>query len=165
MKILTIAAMVSLLTASLLVIGTLLQAAANRFQSVEAIPNPQGTCAFNSLNFTTANGFVSTGTSVTIDNGNASRRVIVQITANAGVDEAAEIRLAYAIDGSAPQENVFGPANFANHQEFFETRATFAIIPLDAGEHTIEPFVRISGAPGKNATLVQRCFVAEGRTR
>jgi hypothetical protein len=89
----------------------------------------------------------------------------VQITANAGVDEAAEIRLAYAIDGGAPQENVFGPANLANHQEFFETRAKFAIIPLGVGVHTIEPFLRISGAPSKNATLVQRCFFAEGRMR
>ncbi len=165
MRVLTITALVSVIAAMLLLIGTLLTARGMQFQVAEAIPNPQETCAFDSLNLTTASGFVSTGTPVTIDNGTSARRVIVQMTANAGVDEVAEIRLAYAVDGGAPQENVFGPANLANHQEFFETRATFAIIPLPAGVLTIEPFVRISGAPGKNATLVQRCFFAEGRTR
>jgi hypothetical protein len=41
-------------------------------------------------------------------------RAVVGVSANAGVDIDAELRLAYSVDGGPVQENVFGPANLAN---------------------------------------------------
>jgi hypothetical protein len=55
--------------------------------------------------------------------------------------------------------NEFGPANLANNTEFGQVRSTFAIIRLDAGEHTIEPYVIIAvGDESVIGQLWQRCF-------
>lgn len=88
----------------------------------------------------------------------------VDVTADIGIDAAAELRLAYAINGGSPFEGIFGPANFANHQEFFETRSTFALISVSPGTTSIQPFVRVSGATTKRATLLARCFSIEAQT-
>lgn len=90
--------------------------------------------------------------------------VKVEVTADIGVDPAAELRLAYSINGGTPIEGVFGPANFANHQEFFETRSTFALISINSGVTTIQPFVRVSGAADRRATFLHRCFSIEAQT-
>jgi len=134
--------------------------------AAEAIPAPQRACAFDFVGITQADGFQPiTGTGVTISNGTVAREVVVTLSADLGVDTGAEVRLGYSIDGGAPQENVFGPANLANHQEFFEARMIMGVIPIAAGNHTIQPFWRVSGALGTNATIDARCFVAEGRTK
>jgi hypothetical protein len=113
-------------------------------QTSEPIPHSQETCEFNSqLSFTTGHGYVSTGTQVTIDNGKDSHLVIGHFTVNGGVDEGGEVRIAYAVDGGAPQVNVYGLANLTNHSEYWEIDTTFAVFRLGPGEHTIEPFVYI----------------------
>jgi hypothetical protein len=90
--------------------------------------------------------------------------VIVQFSADTGVETGAEVRISYEVDGGAPQEDVFGPANLADHQEFFEARAVIAVISLGPGTHRITPFWRVSGAPGKNAFMDSRCVTAESKT-
>jgi hypothetical protein len=130
-----------------------------------AIPAPQAACSGSVARTTVANGFQAIpGLTVTVDNGNTARRAIVQVSADMGVDPDAEVRLAYVIDGGSPQEGVYGPANFANHQQFWETRATIAVIPLAAGRHTISAYWRVSGATGKNAVTTMRCMTVEART-
>lgn len=98
---------------------------------------------------------------VTIDNGPNSRPVVVEVTANLGIDPDAELRLAYSVDGLPAQENAYGPANLANHQEYFETRSATAVIPLGPGAHSITAYWRVSGAAGKTAHLDKRCLTAE----
>ena len=96
-----------------------------------------------------------------------------EVTADAGVDAGAEIRLAWQVSTSPgethttqPHEGVYGPANFANHQEFFETRTTFALFHLVAGrDTTIQPLIRVSGPATARATLLHRCFTIEFSTR
>ena len=78
---------------------------------VSAIPNPQENCAFNSLSITTADGTPAIpGLAVTVNNTTANtQRAIVQLSADLGVDDQAEVRVSYQVDGGAPQEDVFGP--------------------------------------------------------
>jgi hypothetical protein len=134
--------------------------------SAQAIPTPQGKCAFNviSTNSTTATQAIP-GLSVTVNNGSAARTAIVQLSADTHVDTNAEVRVSYSVDGGTPQEDVFGPANLANNQEFREARAVIALIPLSAGTHTITPMWRVSGVAGKSAFMDSRCMTVESRTR
>jgi hypothetical protein len=151
------------------VLGMLVVGAAGlifQTHSVQALPSPQGRCAFDSIqtNSTTAPQDIP-GLSVTVNNGSVARNAIVQLSADTGVDTNAEVRVSYRIDGGPPREDVFGPANLANHQEFFEARTVIALIPLPAGTHTITPVWRVSGAAGKNAFMDSRCMTVESRTR
>jgi hypothetical protein len=101
------------------------------------------------------------GLSVTVNNDSTPRSAVVAISANMGVDVDAETRVAYSVDGGPAQENAFGPANFANHQEYYEGRAATAVIPLGPGSHTITAYWRVSGVTGKTATMDERCLTAE----
>jgi hypothetical protein len=74
------------------------------------------------------------------------------------------VRLDYSVDGAAPQENVFGPANLANTQQGYEGRDATAVIPLGPGTHTITAFWRVSGGPGKTARMDKRCLTIESIT-
>jgi hypothetical protein len=38
------------------------------------------------------------------------------------------------------------------------------VLPVPAGTHTIRPYWRISGAPGKNGIIAARCLTAEAYT-
>ena len=135
-------------------------------RSVQAIPPAQGTCALNTVQTNSTNpSHPIPGLSVTVNNGSLASTAIVQLSADTGVDRDAEVRVAYSVDGGAPQEGVFGPANLANNQQFFEARAVIALIPLPAGTHTITPHWRVSGAAGKNAFMDNRCMTVESRTR
>ena len=129
-----------------------------------SIPESQESCAFDSRSLTVGGTRRIPGTQVTIDNGSVARDVIVQFSADTGVDEDAEVRISYMVDGVNTGEDVYGPANLANHQQFFEARAVIAVIPLGPGVHTIQPAWRVSGAPGKTAHIDSRCFTAEGQT-
>ena len=91
-------------------------------------------------------------------------KAIVQLSADTGVDPGAEVRVAYSVDGGPPQEGVFGPANLANHQEFFEARTVIAVIPLARGGHTITAHWRVSGGSGKKAAMDNRCMTVEMRS-
>lgn len=133
--------------------------------TAEAIPNPQESCAFNAVTVKTSQGAQPIpGTAVTINNGDQSRKVVVEFSADMGVDPGAEVRLSYSIDGKPPQEDVYGPANIANHAEFWETRHGLAVVPLGPGTHTIQPYWRISSAGERFGFMDSRCVVAEGRT-
>jgi hypothetical protein len=94
----------------------------------------------------------------------ASTFVKADVTANAGVVSGAEIRLGWEVNGSGPFEGLYGPANFADHQEFSETRSTFGAISVPAGTSTIQPMIRLSGPTGATATVLHRCFAADPAT-
>jgi hypothetical protein len=120
------------------------------------------TCAGGSVSTTASNvGQPMPGLSITVNNGSAARSAVVAVSANMGVDVDAETRLAYSVDGGPAQENLFGPANLANHQEYYEGRAATAVIPLGPGSHTITAYWRVSGAAGKTSTMDERCLTAE----
>lgn len=102
------------------------------------------------------------GLALRIDDRGVAGRALLALSADLGVDPDAEIRLDYSVDGGPAQENAFGPANLADHQQFGEGRLATAVVPLTAGVHTVTPYWRISGIAGKGATLGQRCLTAIG---
>ena len=132
--------------------------------SAEAIPVPQKTCSFSYSTVTSDQGWKPMGLGVRINNGSVGRKVVTQLAADIGVDTLAEVRVGYQIDNGPIQERVFGPANLANHDEYWETRSTLAVIPVGPGTHTITPYWRISGSTGKTGYFQTGCFTAEGRT-
>ncbi len=132
--------------------------------SAEATPIAQSKCAFGLRTITQADGWKPLGLGVSITNGTAPRRVVAQLAADMGVVTDAEVRVGYSIDGGPVQEKVYGPGNFANHQEFWETRSTIAVIPMAKGSHTVTPYWRVSGSAGTSAAFEGGCFTVEGRT-
>ena len=98
------------------------------------------------------------GLAVNVNNGPVGRLALVKVSANLGVDPGAEVRVAYSVDGAAPRENAYGPANLADHQQYYETRAVSAVIPLTAGSHSVAAFWRVEGPPGRSAYLDMRCL-------
>jgi hypothetical protein len=133
--------------------------------SAEAVPAAQRSCASNVIQTKASDGWTSTGLSATVRNGSKPRHVIAQLASDAGIDPDAEIRVGYSIDGGPVQEHTYGPANFANNTQYWETRSTLAVIPVPAGTHTVRPHWRISGAAAKGGVLASRCFTVEARTR
>lgn len=103
------------------------------------------------------------GMSVTVNNGLSARNVVLQFSADAGVDVGAEIRLGYSIDGGPV--TFFGPQNLANHTEYWETRNNLSVAPIGAGIHTIKAYWRVSGVAGKTAIMDDRCLTAEKSTQ
>lgn len=132
--------------------------------SAEAIPIAQKQCNFNYATITSDQGWQAMGMGVTIKNGDKARKVVAQLAADIGVQSGAEVRVGYAIDGGPVQERVYGPANLANHTEYWQTRSTLAVIPIRRGAHTVTPYWRVSGASGKRAWFQTGCFTVEGRT-
>ena len=96
---------------------------------------------------------------------------IVQLSADLGVDPGAEVRVSYRLrhlNGTEDTaEGEFGPTNFANQQEFFESRMLIAVIParrlprLAGTNAQIQPLWRVSGPPGATATITNRCVTVE----
>ncbi|UBU18569.1 hypothetical protein [Nonomuraea gerenzanensis] len=146
-------------------VGTvaLVAAAVTSVQPAGAVPAAQAGCQAASFGATPALGWLALTAPRTVTV-TSSQFIKAEVTADVGVDAGAELRLGWAINGSAPFEGTFGPANFANHQEFFETRSTFALISVGAGTTTVQPFVRLIGASAKRATVLHRCSSAEGNT-
>ncbi|TYB56160.1 hypothetical protein FXF51_44445 [Nonomuraea sp. PA05] len=132
-------------------------------QPAGAVPAAQAGCQAGSFGVTPALGWLALTPPRTVTV-TSSQFIKAEVTADVGVDAGAELRLGWAVNGSAPFEGTFGPANFANHQEFFEARSTFALISVGAGTTTVQPFVRLSGASTKRATVLHRCSSAEGNT-
>jgi hypothetical protein len=146
--------------------AALLAATAVLPRPAHAIPVAQGRCETFPVTIHTGFGFAPMlALPLSINNGANARNAVVRVSADIGVDPGAEVRIGYSVDGGAPIEGVFGPANLANHQEFFETRATMAIVRLPAGVHAVAPFWRVNGPPGKNATMTARCATIEGFTK
>jgi hypothetical protein len=133
--------------------------------TAEAVPGAQERCTSTGKSIATEDGWKSLGLGVTIDNGKVARKVIAQLAADIGVDTVAEVRVGYSIDGGPVREGVYGPANLANHTEFWQTRSTIAVIPLKRGLHKVTPYWRISGGAGKQGHFGAGCFTVEGRTR
>jgi hypothetical protein len=133
---------------------------------VDASPIAAGaSCASNTIAYSAPNGAQAIpGLTTTINDGTASRRAVVTISANVAVDIDAQVLVAYSVDGIVPQENAFGPANLADHQEYSEGREVTAVIPLGPGSHTITPYWRVSGAAGKTASMDKRCLSVESAT-
>jgi len=123
---------------------------------------PATACAGNAVSYSAPAGAAPIpGLSVTVNNGGVARQAFVSVSANLGVDTDAEVRVAYSVDGGPATENAFGPANLANHQQYYETRAVTAVIPLAAGSHTIAAYWRISGAAGRAAYMDRRCLTVK----
>jgi hypothetical protein len=147
-----------------------LVAAAFIFQSgAYAIPFSQRSCSVtpnnynNLLTITSKQGWQPvTGISAQIDNGTVARDVILKFSADAGVDADSEIRLGYSIDGRTVQ--FFGPQNFANHTQYWQTRYNLSVAKLGPGVHTIRPYWKINGSAGKKGVLDDRCLTVEGET-
>lgn len=131
----------------------------------EAVPVPQQRCAFNQVTITSFDAAAAIpGLSLTVNNGSVARRAIVQLSADVGVEPNAEVRVSYSVDGGPQQEDTFGPANLANHQEFYEARGVIAVIPLGPGTHSVTPYWRVSAGPGMSAVMDSRCATIESRT-
>ncbi|MFD1540544.1 hypothetical protein [Nonomuraea guangzhouensis] len=94
----------------------------------------------------------------------AATTVKVEVTADVSVQAGSELRLTYSLNDSLKQEGTFGPANFANHQEFAETRSTFALIPVGPGRTNIRPVIRLNGPAGKTGVVLHRCVSVEAST-
>lgn len=133
----------------------------------QALPPAQAICNMSTIAVTAARGFVPLTDPIHFTP--TTDVVKGEVTADVGVDAGAEVRLAWLIDigGTPPDPNEghVGPANFANHQEFFETRTTFALFRLVAGRNTtITPLIRVSGPSTARATALHRCFTIEATT-
>ncbi|HEY7104461.1 MAG TPA: hypothetical protein VH573_22715 [Mycobacteriales bacterium] len=129
----------------------------------DALPASQSSCTAGTLALSPSVGFFPLTPARTVSVPNATT-VKASLTADVGVDAGAEVRLAWSVNNSALVEGAFGPANFANHAEFFETRSTFALIPVAGGTVSIQPWVRVSSSNGRPATLLQRCVAIEAST-
>src|SRR5262249_25097975 len=89
-------------------------------QPAGALPPAQAICN------TGARGWVPLMNPITVNTDNTE--VKAEVTADVGVDAGAEVRLGWEASNSLqPLEGQEGPANFANHQEFFETRTAFML--------------------------------------
>jgi hypothetical protein len=130
-----------------------------------ALPDPQSSCKFSTLTATPASGYVPLTDPVFVRlNPGDSSVLKAEVTADVGVDSGAEVRLAWSVNSAAPRESFNGPANFANHQQFFETRTTFGLFGISGGVTSVQPFIRVSGPTGTTATLLNRCVTAEAST-
>ena len=135
-----------------------------------AVPASQRSCSVTPNDYGNLNTIQASdgwqpvaGISVTVNNGTTAKNVILQFAADAGVDDKAEIRLGYSVDGG-PVEH-FGPQNFANHTQYWETRYNLSVATIGAGVHTIVPFWRISGIPSAQGVMDDRCLTAERVTQ
>ena len=113
-------------------------------------------CDLGTITITPANGLVPLTAPITFS-ASLSDIVRPEVTADVGVDPGAEVRLTWSVDGSMLSEGTLSPANFANHQQFFETRTTFGLGTVHQ-PGTIQPFVRVNGPAGATATLLHRCI-------
>jgi hypothetical protein len=134
-------------------------------QPASALPIGQATCDARAISLTASSavyvGIIDNAISVDVP---ATTTLKVEVTADVSVDAGAEIRLAYTLNNTFPAEGTFGPANFANHQEFAETRSTFALITVGPGRAVIKPVIRINGPAGKAGFLLHRCVSVEAST-
>nr|AGU11698.1 hypothetical protein [uncultured organism] len=130
----------------------------------EALPTAQQTCSWGARSFTPASGWVplTAARSVPLD---SAGTIQASVTVDAGIDAGAEIRLGWAVNGAAPVESSYGPANLANRTEYWETRSTFGLIQRPAGWTTVQPYVRVSGAAGRIGVVATRCLALEGNAR
>lgn len=129
-----------------------------------ALPAAQSSCTVGSIAITPASGWVPLTPPISVTVTANDDRIKAEVTADVGVDAGAEVRLGWSSLGAPPLEGRFGPANFANHQEFFETRTTFALFFPGSGPATVQPYVRVNGPSGATATLLHRCVTAESQT-
>ncbi|MFC4588007.1 hypothetical protein [Sphaerisporangium corydalis] len=133
-------------------------------EPASALPAPQAKCDARVLSFVASSAvYVGIADPITVEVP-ATTTLKVEVTADVSVQAGAEFRLAYTLNDTFPPEGTFGPANFANHQEFAETRSTFALITVGPGRSTIKPLVRINGPAGKTGFLLHRCFTVEATT-
>src|SRR4051794_23423713 len=106
--------------------------------NAQALPDSQAKCNLGANNQQTIHPGESLkplSNLVVRVNASSKTLAIVHVAADICVSAGAEARIVYSVDGSNPR--VFGATNLANHQEFCETRATMAVIPLSTGKHKI----------------------------
>jgi hypothetical protein len=129
-----------------------------------AVPAVQAPCTAGTSIITSAAGWFPLTSAAQVFSPSGGL-VKAEVVADVGVASGAEVRLGWSVNGGSPVEGGFGPANFANHAEFSESRSTLAVIPVAAGTSRVQPFVRLQ-APSSSSTanLLHRCVVVEGQT-
>jgi hypothetical protein len=135
--------------------------------SAQAIPIPQASYHYYGAYVQTqAQGATALpGAVVSVNNGKVARKVIVQVSLDAGIVSKSELRLSYLVDGVMTPEYKYGPANLANYTQFWQTRTADAIIPLGPGAHRIQVVLRVSSSNPAAQTFVQDALItAEART-
>jgi hypothetical protein len=121
--------------------------------------NATGPGGGNLVSLTTASGQVPLNDlSIKLNNTTGANKVAtLWFSADAGIDPNAELRLVWQVDGASGA--YLGPQNLANHTDFWMTRSAIATYSVPPGVHTIVPAVFISGTPGMNANVDDRCIV------
>ncbi|GAA2607471.1 hypothetical protein [Paractinoplanes durhamensis] len=131
-----------------------------------AIPASQSICSMPGFEFFSDASWITMLPSRSVTTTGATT-LKVSATADIGVEAAnnAEVRLGWSVNGAAPVEGVFGPANFASHANSWETRTSWALINVGAGTTTVQPYIRLS-APllSPSAHILHRCFTIEATT-
>jgi hypothetical protein len=128
-----------------------------------AIPATQAGCEFGNLTLRPSSGLFPLTSARSVSIG-TDQFVKLEAASDVGVTAGAEVRLAWSVNNATPLEGTFGPANFANHQEFFETRSTLGVANVGAGRVTVQPFVKVNGPSTASATLLNRCSTLEAFT-
>lgn len=131
--------------------------------SAFAIAPHQYACGVSLLTITPAKGYVAIpGAKVTVSGEPDPQGVVVMLSVDADVQLGAEMRSTFTVDGAVPHDYTYGPGNIAENQQFWGTRTTMNVIPsLLPGLHTIQAWVRISGAPTTNGVVSRYCMTAE----
>jgi hypothetical protein len=133
--------------------------------AAHALPAPQATCFHVRQTVTADQGVVPIDGSptVVVDNGSASRTVVVTLNVDANVS-AGEMRVSYRVDGGQRAEYQYGAGNLANHVDWDMTRTNVAVISLGPGIHAITPTVRMSASLADSGHIGSGCLIAEART-
>ena len=98
-----------------------------------------------------------TDVGITVNNTtSANKTAYIQLSADAGVGTASEMRMTFSVDGAAG--TYYGPQNFANHTEFWQTRSTTAMISVPPGVHQIVPQFFVQGPAGASGVIDDRCM-------
>ena len=128
-----------------------------------AIAPHQYACGTPFLSITASRGYVAIpGAKVTVSGEPDPQGVVVMLSVDAGVQLNAEMRSTFTVDGAAPHDYTYGPGNIAENQQYWGTRTTMNVIPsLAPGLHTIQAWVRISGAPTLGGVVSRYCMTAE----
>ncbi|MGW4528309.1 hypothetical protein [Amycolatopsis sp. NPDC004378] len=133
-------------------------------EPASALPIGQATCTLSNLTISPATGWFPLTSARSVTPG-VEGEAKVEAVADVAVDAGAEVRIGWSVNNQTPQESFFGPANFADHLEFAQTRSTFGLIFVGAGTTSVQPFVRLVGGTDKRAGLLNRCFTVEALTR
>jgi hypothetical protein len=136
--------------------------------TASAIPAPQEACASPNLTLTGGSGpFRPIGSPLTVNDGESNSNIVAFTSMDANVSNEGELRTGWSVDGRAVPMGFYpyGPGNIAENQQFDGARTVMDVIPLGPGTHTLQPEIRLSGAPSITGQILRMCVVAEADTQ